>query len=96
VYRLCKIPPRYENSLNQTAMNILGFGVLIHIAVCIWVFTTPEIFPTKIKSTTINEKTYYYFSDLSLYDRVFSISGFPLFLLLCISFGCLFICSPIL
>jgi cytochrome b subunit of formate dehydrogenase len=45
VLRLCKVPPRFEIGLNNRAMNILGLGIMVHIAMNIWVFSNPEIFP---------------------------------------------------
>ena len=95
VFRLCKVPPRYENTLNNVAMNLLGIGVLIHIGFCSWIFSNPEIFPTEIKSLTSNNITYYYYDPLdTIEDRIFSTNGLPFFILLCAGFAALFIFSP--
>ena len=50
VLRMYKVPPRYEITLNERAMNILAVGILCHIAMNTWIFTNPEIFPDEIKT----------------------------------------------
>lgn len=45
ILRVCKVPPRYAVSLNDRASNILGFAIGVHLAVNLWVFSVPEIFP---------------------------------------------------
>ena len=44
------MPPRYEIALNDRAMNILAVGILMHIAMNVWIFTNPEIFPSEVKT----------------------------------------------
>mmetsp|Transcript_32060 Transcript_32060/g.23694 ORF Transcript_32060/g.23694 Transcript_32060/m.23694 type:complete len:162 (+) Transcript_32060:40-525(+) len=97
MYRLCKVPPRYENRLNTVALNLLGIGVMLHVCMNIWVFSNQLIFPNEVFSTEPeNGVTYYYVEDYSFWERVFSINGLPFFILLCTCFFSLFLCSPVL
>ena len=94
--RIYKVPPRYEISLNNRAVNILGFGLLCHAAMNIWVFTNPEIFPSEVLSYTVRDTTYYYFKAANFKDRIFSVNGFPYFILLCAGFGAFYLFAPLL
>lgn len=46
--KICKLPPKYDPSLLNTATNIIGVTIFIHILASILVFTTQEIFPDQV------------------------------------------------
>ena len=91
-----KAPPRYEIALNDRVMNILGIGVMLHIAMNVWVYSNPQIFPTKIKSFMYDGIYVYYYESLSFGERIFSQNGFPFFVLLCASLAAFFCFAPAL
>jgi len=69
----------------------------MHVAMNIWIFSNPSIFPTELLETTPeNGIVYYYFPTYSFTERVFSVNGMPFFILLCAAFVALFMCSPVL
>jgi len=69
--RHCKLPPKYETSLNDRANNIVGFALMMHIFSSIWVFTTPEIFPSAVKVYDhISKVKYYYVAPMGFIDRI--------------------------
>ena len=90
-----KVPPRYEIQLNDRAMNLLAIGILFHIAMNIWIFTNPEIFPSEVKTLESQGDIYYYYTTENFKNRIFSANGLPYFILLCSAFASFFLFAPL-
>lgn len=48
ILRVCRMPPRFDVSINDRASNILGFAAILHIICSVLAFATPAIFPAQI------------------------------------------------
>ena len=69
--RTCKLPPKYDISLNDRANNILGFSILMHIFASIWIFSTLELFPNSISVyDSVTRVKYYYVKPMSFVNRI--------------------------
>lgn len=63
ILRDCKLPPRYDTSLNHMAINILVFAVILRVTAAVWIFSAPEIFPSRIEVYTSHTGIKYYYMD---------------------------------
>lgn len=63
ILRLCRVPPRFDISLNDRANNILGFAILVHIVCTVWIFTTPAIFPDKVLVHEASTGARYFYTE---------------------------------
>jgi len=92
----CKIPPKYETSLNDRANNIIAFSLMLHIFCSMWIFTTPEIFPSEVKVYDhISKVKYYYVSPMGFIDRILDprVSSFVVLFFACLVF--FFVIEPL-
>ena len=87
--------PRYSRSLIQAFINMFIFGVLMHTALTLWIFSHPLYFPTRYYTYTVKNVTYYYVKSLIFYDRIFTSNGFQYFVLLCAQIVIVFLIYPI-
>lgn len=96
IFKVCKVPLRYNPSLNDLANNILGFAVMVHTAICVWIFTCQTIFPENIKVfQSLHRVQYYYMVELTFLERIFHPSVTVFFLLLIVTFGVFWIVEPL-
>lgn len=96
ILRVCKVPPRFDISLNDRANNILGSAILAHIGASMWVFTTPAIFPSRILVYVASTGAkYYYAESLSIAERFISPSVSSFLLLFAITVFIFFIVEPV-
>ncbi|CDW73565.1 trna methyltransferase [Stylonychia lemnae] len=83
VLKCYRIPPKYEITLLQRALNLLLFSLFFHMAFTLWVFSEPLIFPKNVIELQIKAISYYYVKEMTFYDRVFTQNGFQYFVMIC-------------
>lgn len=96
ILRVCKVPPRFDISLNDRANNILGLAILSHIGASMWIFTTPAIFPSRILVyVALTGAKYYYAAPLSIAERFLNPSVSSFLLLFAITVFIFFVVEPV-
>lgn len=63
ILRICKVPPKFNVSLNGRANNILGIAICLKLIVNLWVFSIPEIFPQRVRVFEANTRVNYFYVD---------------------------------
>ena len=76
--RYYKIPPKFNLSIHNRAMQIMPYALYLHILMSLWFYTTPELYPVVIVGTSNS------YSQVKVYDRIFSDNGFVYLLILII------------
>jgi len=96
ILRVCQVPPRFQISLNDRANNILGIAILLHIASCIWMFTTPSIFPQRILVfESVRRVKYFYCETLHLIERILNRHVGTFLLCFIVTLAIFFVVEPI-
>ena len=72
--RFYKKPPYYGADLHNVAFSFLNWAILLHLILGIWIYGTPDIFPTEIQETEQivkgNNQIIYVPQDKSVSERV--------------------------
>jgi len=96
ILRVCRVPPRFDISLNDRANNILGFAILLRIISSIWIFTTPAIFPSRVLVyEALKGAKYYYVEQQSIMDRFLNPSVSSFLLLFAVTLCIFFLVEPV-
>lgn len=96
ILRICKLPPRYDMVLIETATSLLGLSVLLHIFVSVLTFTAAELFPSQVLvDNPMNKFKYFYVESLSFTVRLLDPRVSSFLLLFLGTIGVFFIVEPL-
>lgn len=94
--RTCKLPAVFACTLNDRAINLFAFAVVLHILSAMWICSTPALFPTRVLVYQSFEFTnYFYVEKLSVVERLLNPRIYALLLALIVSFGVFFLLEPL-